>query len=182
MSRPLKYITLIVLVLFVLACNAVTQPIEDVQELAGTAQSLATALPLETLQSVVTNIPVETLQALPSAAPTIEALASALPDFSSYFNPQGTPVSVWNEIPVMPQATAGQEFTDTTTYSFKATATIEEARQFYDTQLPPLGWTTFFNMPADANGSVQVFQKDDRILTITMAEVEGLIVVILTLA
>jgi hypothetical protein len=182
MSRIQKSLTLIILVLFVLACNAVTQPIQDVQELAGTAQSLATAIPVETLQSFVTQIPVETLQALPSAAPTLEALASALPDFSSYFNPQGTPVTAWNEIPVMPQATAGQEFSDTNTYSFKANATIEEARAYYDAQLPPLGWTSFFNMPADANGSVQVFQMEDNILTITMAETEGSIVVILTLA
>ena len=182
MSRLSKYLLLTLLILFALACNAVTQPIQDAQDLAETAQSLATALPFETLQAIGTQIPFETLQALPSAAPTLEALASALPDFGSYFDPEGTPVSVWNEIPIMPQATAGEEFTDTETYSFKVVATVEEARNFYDAQLPPLGWTSFFNIPADANGSVQVFQKEDSVLTITIVESEGSVVVILTLA
>lgn len=182
MSRLSKYLLLTILILFVLACNAVTQPIQDAQELAETAQSLATALPIETLQAIGTQIPIETLQALPSAVPTLEAVASALPDFGSYFNPEGTPVSVWNEIPIMPQATSGEEFTDTETYSFKVNATVEEARNFYDTQLPTLGWTSFFNIPADANGSVQLFQKDDSVLTITIVETEGTVVVILTLA
>ena len=66
-----------------------------------------TKLAAQVADEVRQHFPVETLQALPSAAPTIEALASALPDFSSYFNPEGTPVSVWNDIPIMPQATAG---------------------------------------------------------------------------
>lgn len=182
MPRLLKYLTLIVLVLFVLACNAVTQPIRDVQDMAGTAQSFATALPIETLQSLVTQVPVETFEALPSMVPSLEAFASQIPDFSSYFDPEGTPVSEWNEIPVMPEATAGQEFADTNTYSFKVNATIQEAREFYDARLPSLGWSSFFNLPADANGSVQVFQKETGILTITMAEVDGSVVVILTLA
>lgn len=181
MSRLFKPLALIVLVLFVLACNAVTQPFNQAQGFAETAQALGTAIPVETLQSFVTQIPAETFEALPSMAPTLEAFASQLPDFSSYFNPQGTPVSEWNQIPVMPQATAGQEFTDTNTYSFKVNATIKEVQDFYNAQLPPLGWSSFFNMPADANGSIQVFQKDENILTITMTVVEGSAVVILTL-
>ena len=182
MSRLSKYLLLTILILFVLACNAVTQPIQDARNLAETAQSFATAMPIETLQALGTQLPIETLQALPSVAPTLEALASALPDFGNYFNPEGTPVSVWNEIPVMPQATAGQEFSDTNTYSFKVDATLEDARNFYDAQLPTLGWTSFFNLPADANGSVQVFQKDNSVLTITIVDTDGSVVVILTLA
>lgn len=181
MSKLFKYLSLLVLVLFVLACNAVTQPFRDAQDLAETAQSFATALPVETLQSLVTQIPVETFQALPSMAPSLEAFASAMPDFGNFFNPEGVPVSEWNEIPVMPQATAGQEFTDSNTYSFKVSATMEEARDFYNAQLPPLGWSSFFNMPADASGSVQVFQKDDNILTITIVDVNGSVIVILAL-
>lgn len=172
MSRLTKFTSLTILVLFILACNTVTQPIKDVQELANTAESFATAIPLETLQSLVTQIPAETLQALPSQ----------MPDFESMFNPQGTPVSEWNDIPVMPQATAGQEFPDAKTYSFKVDATVKEAQDFYDAELEKLGWSTFFNMPADANGSVLVFQKDDKILTITIADTGGTVVVVLTMS
>lgn len=181
MSRPFKTLALIVLVLFMLACNAVAQPFRDVQNLAGTAESFASALPVETLQAIASQVPVATLQALPSVAPTLEAFASALPNFDNYFDPQGTPVSVWNEIPIMPQATAGQEFTDSSTYSFKVNATVTEARDFYAAQLPSLGWSSFFNIPADDTGSVQVFQKDDSILTITITQTAGSVVVILAL-
>jgi hypothetical protein len=128
-------------------------------------------MPVETLQSLVTQIPAETL----------EAAASQMPDFQSMFNPQGTPVSEWNRIPVMPQATAGQEFPDTKSYSFKATATVKEAQDFYSTELQKLGWSSLFNMPADANASALIFQKDDQTLSITITDTNGSIVVVLTM-
>jgi hypothetical protein len=171
MSRPTKYLTLSILILFVLACNAVTAPIKDMQNLAGTAESLATALPLETLQSFATQIPVETLQALPSA----------MPDFEGYFNPEGTPVSDWNGIPIMPQATAGEEFKDTSTYSFKVNATVKEAQDFYNTQLTNLGWSSSFSMPGNDTVAVQLYQKDDSLLTVTITDVNGTVVVVLTM-
>jgi hypothetical protein len=165
------------LILFVLACNFVTQPIEDVQNIAGTAQALGTAIPIETLQALASAIPAETLQSLPSAVPTFEALAT---QFGNFFNPQGTPVSEWNGIPIMPQATAGQEF-NATTYSFKATATATEAQDFYNAQLTSLGWTQLFSMPGGAEAAVLSFEKDDTSLLITIAPAEGSIVVLLNL-
>jgi hypothetical protein len=181
MSRFTKFLSLSILILFILACSTVTQPFKDAQNLAGTAQSFASAMPMETLQAIASEIPVETLQALPSAVPTFEALASALP-FGDFFNPQGTPVSEWNGVPVMPQATAGQEFADTKTYSFKASATVKEAQDFYNDAMGKLGWSPMISMPADANGAIQIFQKDSNVLTITIAETDGELIVILTLA
>lgn len=171
MSRLTKFISLTILILFILACNTVTQPIQDVQDIAGTAQSFATALPVETLKAIASQIPVETLEALPSA----------LPDIQGYFDPQGTPVSEWNGIPVMPQATAGQEFADTHTYSFKVNATVAEAQEFYKTKLEDLGWSSFFNMPGGGSGGAQVFNKDDKVLTVTTVDVNGSVVVVLTM-
>jgi hypothetical protein len=182
MSRLSKFLFMFVLVVFVLACNFVTEPINDAQNLAQTAQALGTALPIETLQALGSAIPAETLQALPSAVPTLEALASALPDFGNMLNPQGTPVQEWNGIPIMPQATAGQEFTENNTYSFKAPATTTDVQNFYDEQLTPLGWTQPFSVPIEADGGILVFQKDPNVLTITITASEGSVVVILTLA
>jgi len=178
MLRLSKFLMVLGLIVFVLACNFVTQPIQDVQNIAGTAQSFATTLPVETLQALASAIPAETLHALPSMAPTLEALATAFGDF---FNPQGTPVTEWNGIPIMPQATAGQEF-DSTTYSFKATATATEAQDFYKEKLSALGWTQPFSLPGEAAGAIMVFQKEDNTLTITITSQEGSTVVILTLA
>src|SRR5688572_9837646 len=100
MSRTVRVVLLSVLLMFVLACNAVSQPFNQAQDVVETAQSFATSLPIETLQALATAMP----------ASTIEALASEIPDLENfnYFDPQGTPVTEWNGIPVMPQATAGQ--------------------------------------------------------------------------
>jgi len=172
MTRLTKFLSLSILILFVLACSTVTQPFKDVQNVAGTVQSFATAMPVETLKALASQIPVSTLEALPSAMPEVQA----------YINPQGTPVSEWNGIPVMPQATAGQEFTDTHTYSFKVDAAAKDAQDFYKTELPKLGWSSSFNMPSVGNVSIDVFQKNSDVLTVTITDVNGSVVVILTMA
>ena len=172
MSRLSKYLLIFTLIVFVLACNTVTRPFNDAQNVVETVQSFTTAMPLETLQSFATNMPVETLQ----------AISSALPNFGDMFNPQGEPVAEWNGIPVMPEATAGQEFAESNTYSFKADATVKEATDFYKDAMVKLGWSSTFPMPGDANGAVLVFSKDSHITTITITFSDGSIVVILTFA
>jgi hypothetical protein len=182
MSRFTKYLTLSILILFILACSTVTQPFKDVQNLAGTAESFATSMPVETLRALASEIPIETLQALPSSVPTFEALASALPDIGNYFDPQGTPVSEWNGIPVMPQATAGQEFAETKSYSYKVDATSKEVEEFYAAELEKLGWSTLFSVPGSDSAAVLSFQKENQFLTITITNATGTMVVMLTLA
>jgi len=172
MSRLSKFLSLTILILFILACSTVTQPIKDVQNIAGTAESFATAMPVETLKALASQIPLSTLEALPSAMPEVQA----------YINPQGTPVSEWNGIPIMSQATAGQEFTDTHTYSFKVDAAVKDAQDFYKTELPKLGWSSSFSMPNMGNASIEAFQKDNDVLTVTIIDVNGSVVVILTMA
>jgi len=186
MSRQNKFISLVVLALFILACNTVTQPFDQAKDLAGTAQSIATGMPIQTLQSLATQmstrVPSGTLEALPSMMPSLEAIGSQIPDLSNFFNPQGTPVSEWKGIPIMSQATAGQEFAENSTYSYKVNASINDVQEFYKTELEKLGWKTFFNLPSSDSGTVQVYQKDSSILTITIVETEGNVVVMLSMA
>lgn len=161
-----------ILLVFVLACNFVTQPIQDAQDLAETAESFATALPLETLQALASAIPVETLGALPTT----------ISEFGNFFDPQGTPVAEWNGIPIMPQATAGQEF-DSGNYSFRFSGTVKDASDFYTAALETAGWSTMMTMPGDEQGGLLVMQKDNSILTVTITNMnDGSIVVLLTLA
>jgi hypothetical protein len=170
MSRLSKYVLLLTVIVFILACNTVTQPVRDAQEAVETVQSFATAMPLETIQSFATNMPVETIQ----------AVSSALPNFGNLFDPQGEPVAEWNGIPIMPQATAGQEH-DANNYSFKFTGTVKEATDFYNNNtLSGSGWSPMLSMPGDENGALLVFQKDSNILTITIAITDGNTVVLLT--
>ena len=171
MSRLSKYLLVFVLIVFILACNTVTRPIKDVQNVAGTAQSFASAMPLETLQSLATNMPVQTL----------ESVASQIPDFGNMFNPQGEPVKEWNGVPIMTQATAGQEH-DKSNYSFKFTGTAKEASDFYSAEMVKLGWSSMFSMPGDVNGAILAFQKDSKVMTVTIVTTDNETVVLLTLA
>ena len=175
MSRLSKYLLVTLLLVFVLACNAISRPFNEAQNAVSTVQSIATAMPLETLQSFATSI------ATSVSEETLEAVSSALPDFGNIFDPQGEPVAEWKSIPIMSQATAGQEH-DSSNYSFKFTGTAKDAQDFYNTEMVNLGWTSLFSMPGNENGAVLAFQKDNKILTITITTTGDSTVVLLTLA
>ncbi len=157
------------LLVFVLACNFVTQPFQDVREAVETVESIATA------------VPIETLQALPSVMPTLEGIASAIPEFDNYFDPQGTPASEWKGVPIMPQATAGQEFDNNNTYSFKVDAAPQAVVDYYNDEMVKLGWSKTFDTPVDASGGLAVYSKNSSLLTVTVTSLDGSTVVILAL-
>jgi hypothetical protein len=65
----------------------------------------------------------------------------ALENIGQYFNPVGNPVQNWHNVPVMPQATAGQEYS-AIVYSYTAAATLEQAHQFYQGKAASLGFVS----------------------------------------
>lgn len=170
MSHLYKILSLSIIIAFLLACNFVTQPVRDAQNLAETAQSVTTLVPVETLQAVASLIP--------SALPTVEALAT---DFGNSLDPQGTPVQEWRGIPIMPQASAGEEFNESNTYSFRVNATAQEVQEFYNQELPALGWNQPFEIPLEADGGLLMYQKDNNGLMIVITPAEGSVVVLLTM-
>lgn len=176
MSRISKFLLLIVLIVFVLACNFIPQPVKDVQNLASTAESAASAFPgiASTAEAVLTS--------MPDIATTLEAVATGLPDLDefNYLNPQGTPLSEWNDVPIMTQATAGQEFNNST-YSFKVNVTAQEVQDYYNNELVNRGWSSKYNLPGNENGAIMLFSKEDGLLTVTVTSLDGETVVVLTL-
>lgn len=146
MSRLSKYLLLIVLMAATLACGLITNPINQAKGLASTAQAVASSMPIETLQ----------------------ALPSAMPDVSGMLNPTGKPASDWKDIPIMPQATAGQEFSEHN-YSFKALVAAADVQAFYDEKLKSLGWQSAVGLQVTGKGGIMVFQKGSELLTITIA-------------
>jgi hypothetical protein len=182
MVRPSKFLLVSLVVIFLLACNLATQPIREAQNLEATAKAIGSAVPVETLKALPSAIPIETLEALPSLAPTLEAFETRLPDFGNIFNPLGTPAQEWKGIPIMPQATAVQEFPQNNTYSVKATATMKEVQDFYKEKMTALGWNEPFNLPTEGDAGLLVFQKEGSTLTITITSSEDSCVVVLTLS
>ena len=175
MTRSVKLLFGVVVVIFILACNAVTQPIRDAQDAVGTVQSVASQMPLETLQAIATSIPVETLVAIPSALPT------EFSDFGNTVNPQDKPLEEWKGIPVPPSAIAGNESPGI--YSFTAKATVQELFDFYKKGMADKGWTEVFSMPDTGSGALLTYEKDGFSSTITIAADptnEGTVLVFLT--
>jgi hypothetical protein len=160
MSRLFKFTLLSLLILFSVACGLISNPLNQAKGLASTAEAIATANPV--------------------SVSTLEALPSSMPNVGQYLNPTGTPVSNWNNIPIMTQATAGQEF-NKNTYSFKANATPTDAQTFYADQLKSLGWASAFSAQGGGQGGVMFFTKDSNFLTITITSSDKGVVVLLNL-
>lgn len=162
MSRAYKLLMIAAIALFILACNLVANPINDVENVASTAQAFASEMPFETLQALATTVPVQTFEALPSA----------IPDIGQYFDPGGTPVNQWNGIPVMPQATAGEEFSESI-YSYTVPASAIDVQLFYNQNMEELGWTSLFGFQVSQDGGIIFFQKESEFVTITIAPAQN---------
>ena len=156
MSRIYRFTLLSVLVIATLACGLITNPLNQAKGLASTAQAVASSMPIETLQAMAS--------AVPSGIPNIPGLGNV----SDYLNPSGKPVSDWNSVPIMTQATAGQEF-NKTTYSFKASGIAEtDVQTFYTDKLKTLGWSSTLGFQGGGQGGIMLFSKDNQVLTITV--------------
>lgn len=158
MSRTYKFLLVAAMALFILACNLVTTPINNVGDVASTAQAFASEMPFETLQALTTAVPVQTFEALPSA----------IPDVSQYLDPSGTPVDQWNNIPIMTEATVGEEFS-ASVYSYTVPVPATEVQKFYEQKMEELGWTSPFGFQVSEAGGVMFFQKESEFVTIAIA-------------
>lgn len=151
MKRIYKYMLLAILTGAVLACGLISNPLSGAQKFASTAEAMASAIP------------------------------SGLPDVTKYLNPQGQPVPEWNGIPVMPQASAGQEF-NKNTYSFRISGVDEPTIQaFYTDKLKALGWSSQFSAAGGSSGGIMLFTKDSQVLSITITKADQDEVVLLNL-
>ena len=152
MSRIYKVAFVTILVIASLACGLISNPISGAQNLASTAEAMASAIP------------------------------SGMPDVTQYLNPSGAPVTDWNGIPIMTQASAGQEF-NKNTYSYKASGITEaDVEAFYKDKLVPLGWTSQFGAQGGSSGGVMLFTKDSRVLSITISKSDQDFVILLVIS
>ncbi len=91
---------------------------------------------------------------------TFEASNSGAP---SSFNSAATPSASWNDIPIMTEATVGQQ-TDTYTYTFKVPTDSGTIESFYKTTLKSLGWNLVENQWLGMK-----LTKDKNTLLVTLA-------------
>jgi hypothetical protein len=157
MSNLRRSLIVIPALLFILACQAITRPVQQVQDTAGTAAAFATQA-----SGFVTNVvPVETFFPDPSSIPN---------SLDNPFDPQSAPLSEWKGIPVMPAAVAGDESSGV--YIYKIAAATQEIKDFYKAQMSSLGWEESFSMPLEGT-AILLYTKGDQVLSITIMSTEG---------
>lgn len=160
MSYLRRFGILLVLWIATLACGLFSRPVTPtaIAPASPTVQSSAatnTPAPTSTVEATAqpSDTPAPTLAAAATDTPNAQSLglapfANLEGGVAQYFDPVGQPVQTWNGIPIMPQATAGQEFKPGVVYSFKAGATRGDAANFYQSKLPALGFTSLMAGPA----------------------------------
>jgi hypothetical protein len=163
----MRFIFLIVALVFAtLACNAVTQPINQAQEIVSTVESIATALPVETIMAIPSILPSEMPSLELTPVPGLDA--TSLPSDIDCFTPKSDPLEAWQDIPVMPQAKAGDECTDL--YVYTVAGKPEDVKAFYDEALAALGWQAFSGLgETGAGGLFLIYQKDNETVSIIVA-------------
>jgi hypothetical protein len=161
MPRSSKFLIVIIIMVFLLACSFLAQPFKGGNNPTETPQSaIRDTPPADADEDLVTNTPGAEEVDTPSAE-DIEQVGSML-------DPQGTPVKEWKGIPVMPQATAGQEFAEESTYSFKVNAPVKEVYDFYKEKLIALGWKEPYPKPIEGDSANIVFVKGNSTLSVTV--------------
>jgi hypothetical protein len=141
-ARPLLLVFPILLA--VLACQSITQPIQQGENAVSTAAAFATQA-----EVLVTQLaPLETPLAVPTGDMNIPA--------GNPFNPIGEPLDSWKEeIPIMPAATVGDEAEGM--YGYKVDAMPEEIMDFYAKSLPPLGWVENVILPYSDGMAILIY-------------------------
>ena len=120
-------------------------------------------------------IPILLLLAACKAGATPEP--TAIPEEGNVFNPSAPPVQVWQEIPIMPEATAGEATIDM--YGFKIDAEPDEIISYYRRRLPPFNWGEMYSLPYEEGMAVLIFTRGDRTLTITISDQDTFMLVLL---
>jgi hypothetical protein len=210
MLQVKRYLLVFSVLLFA-ACNAVTQLFQAAQTSVATPTALEvtdtplppTATPAPTATVTLTQVSTDTPVPVPTeppvtatAASLIDAYAStmmaefgsmgALTNVAQYFNPVGTPVQDWHNIPIMSQATAGQEF-NTNVYSYIAAATLAQAKQFYESKAGSLGLinspgTGYSGTGTNASHNVDFMSHNVSIVLTSFDNDTGHVIVVLSTA
>jgi hypothetical protein len=152
MDHLRRYALLVFLLVGTLGCSLTAAPATPTAtvEALPTVASSDTPPFTATVEASDTPPPSETpdafLQSLPAPFANLNGV-------SQYFNPVGQPAESWNGLPIMPQATAGQEFKPGAVYGFKAPATIAQGVSFYQGKLPALGFSLNGGLATGSGGS-----------------------------
>ncbi len=140
MKSSVKFLMVLAIPL-IWGCSLFAGSIVPTETLIPTATSVASDTPASTATIEATETPAPSAVALPFVTPNstmvqLPGFMGNMNNVSQYFNPVGSPAKSWNDVPIMSQATAAQDWNNGV-YSYKATATLNQAVAFYSKFNPP---------------------------------------------
>jgi len=91
--------------------------------------------------------------------------------------PMDVPVNTWKDIPVMPNAVTGDAGEDR--YRFMLTATVDQVRDFYKTELPKLGWKFDAQGVGENGAPIFIFSKENKLLSVSVIILSEIVIVTL---
>jgi len=164
MFRVQKYLIVIPALLFVLGCQLVSQPLQQAGDLVSTAQSLQTDV-----GGVSTQISGFATDAGDISTQAAGIATEFLGDSTS--EPVGTSgpaAEEWKGIPIMPEATSGQDLGGI--YEYHVNAKPEEIANFYSSHLKDDGWSELFSSPYTSGAGLMTFTRGSETLVITYSD------------
>ncbi len=174
-TSPRRLLVLIPIIVFAFACRFTDQAIQEAEDSISTAMFGPTQA-----EVIVTRVTSVTTQVVPINTVIVSTSSVSSDGNGNILDPQDPPLESWNQIPIMPQASAGAESEGI--YAYKANVSFEELKYFYNTKLPDLGWSNIFSVPpANAGTSILIYQKNGQTLTVTATPQNGYQLILLTL-
>jgi hypothetical protein len=168
LCRRIWFVTSLVLLTTSIACR-----MAGASRATTTPQLLpATATIQPSLSATPTRLPAIATESPPLTTPMLEATPTIeLP------TPQGTPVSSWNAIPIMPGAIAGEA--EDKRYRYTIQVSPQQVQEFYKVEMPKIGWYALVEGEGNPGSILMIFQKDKKTISITILSTGGLTTVIL---
>ena len=88
--------------------------------------------------------------------------------------PSGQAGAAWHDLPVMPQAIAGEG--DNESYYFTVEASVDEVLDFYEIEMGKLDWSLLGTGEGETGALLMIFQKDDEVASISIFSLDDDIV------
>ena len=87
--------------------------------------------------------------------------------------PEGEPALIWHEVPIMPGAKNGEE-SDSDSYIFTIKSTREEIADYYEQELPKVGWELLGVGDGEEGTVMMIFTGDSGTFMVSLLEVDEL--------
>lgn len=150
MKTTIKVLIIAVLLTISTACNAVL------------------AKPTQTPTPTSTSLPTSTSTPEPTATATLVPTATPIPPTATPTDmvlptPSGKPLKVWEGIPIMPGAIAGNG--DSGSYTFIIKTTTEAVQAYYDLEMAKLGWQGLATGKGTTDALMLMYMKGADITT-----------------